>query len=314
MGIRLSFTLETNGIVVGLATRRVALATGVELDVTHGGSGDPVLFLHGFPESHRTWRHQLADLSRDHHVVAPDQRGYARSSKPAGVDAYRADRIVDDVLALADALGIGRFTLVGHDWGGAAAWLAALKAPDRVARLVILNAPHPLVFQRSLFDDPAQAAASQYMNAFRTPGIEDGIAAMGLDRFFDKSFAPHVDMDKLTPEDRAAYIDEWSQPGAITSMLDWYRAANIVVPKPGEHAERPDWIDAPFPRLGMPVLVIWGLRDTALLPVQLEGLDDLVDDLTVVRVPDAGHFVTWEAPGAVNAAIRAFLADKPLPA
>ncbi len=300
--------------MIALQTTRMPLATGVELDVTHGGTGEPIIFLHGFPESHRTWRYQLADLGHDHHVVAPDQRGYARSSKPDGVDAYRADRIVDDVLALADALGIDRFTLVGHDWGGAAAWLAALKVPNRVARLVILNAPHPLLFQRSLFDDPAQAAASQYMNAFRTPGIEDGIAAMGLDTFFDKSFAPHVDMSKLTDADRAAYIDEWSQPGAITAMLNWYRAANIVVPRPGEATERPAWIDAPFPKLRMPVLVIWGLRDKALLPLQLEGLDALIDDLTIVRVPEAGHFVTWEAPHAVTSAIRAFLAARPLPA
>ncbi len=294
--------------------QRLALPTGVELDVTHGGTGEPLIFLHGFPESHRTWRHQLAYLSRDHHVVAPDQRGYARSSKPDGVDAYRADRIVDDVLALADALGIDRFTLVGHDWGGAAAWLAALKAPDRIAQLVIANAPHPLIFQRSLFDDPVQAAASQYMNAFRTAGMEDGIAAMGLDRFFNKSFAPHVDIAKLTSEDRAAYIEEWSQPGAVVGMLNWYRASNIVVPAPGERTERPAWIDAPFPRLAMPVLVIWGMRDKALLPVQLEGLESLIDDLTIVRVAEAGHFVTWEAPDAVTTAIRAFLAAKPLPA
>ena len=150
------------------------------------------------------------------------------------------------------------------------------------------------------------------MNAFRTPGIEDGVAAMGLDAFFDKSFAQHVDRARLTAENRAAYIDEWSQPGAIVGMLNWYRAANIVVPKPGEQTARPDWIDAPFPTLAMPVLVIWGLRDKALLPVQLEGLDDLVDDLTIVRVPDGGHFVTWEAPHAVTSAIRAFLAAKPL--
>lgn len=297
-----------------LETRRISLSTGVELDVTLGGSGPPLLFLHGFPESHRTWRHQLADLSRDHFVAAPNQRGYARSSKPPDVADYEADKIVADVLALADALDIDRFTLVGHDWGGAAAWLAALKAPDRVDRLIILNAPHPLIFQRSLFDDPAQAAASQYMNAFRAPGIEDAIAGVRVETFFDKSFAPHVDMTKVTAEDRAAYIDEWSQPGALTGMLNWYRAANIVVPRPAKTTERPAWIDAPFPKLAMPVLVIWGMRDKALLPIQLEGLDELINDLTLVRLPDAGHFVPWEAPDAVTSAIRAFLAARPLPA
>lgn len=299
---------------MSLRDERVALSTGVELDVTLGGAGEPILFLHGFPESRRTWRHQLADLSPTHAVAAPDQRGYARSSKPPREDDYRIDRIVGDIFALADALGWDRFTLAGHDWGGAAAWAAAMGHPDRVARLVIANAPHPLVFQRSLFDDPAQAAASQYINAFRASGIDDYLAAIGAEQFFDKSFAPHVDMTRISAEERAAYIDEWSQPGALPAMLNWYRASGIVVPKPGEETPRPAWIDAPFPKLSIPVLVVWGLRDKALLPVQLEGLGEVVGDLTLVGVPNASHFVTWETPDAVTEAIRAFLADRPLPA
>ena len=294
--------------------RRIALPTGVALDITMGGAGEPVLFLHGFPESRRTWRHQLADLASDYQVAAPDQRGYARSSKPPRVEDYRIDEIVGDVLALADALGWDRFTLAGHDWGGGAAWAAALKKPDRIARLIIANAPHPLIFQRSLIDEPAQREASQYINAFRSPGIDAYLAAMPAEHFFDKSFASHVDIAKVSSADRAAYIDEWSAPGALSAMLNWYRASNMIVPAPGESPDRPEWIDAPFPSLKMPVLVIWGMRDTALLPIQLEGLDPLLDDLTIVRVPEAGHFVTWEAPAAVTAAIRGFLAARPLAA
>jgi pimeloyl-ACP methyl ester carboxylesterase len=288
----------------------VALSTGVTLNVHDEGSGEPILFLHGFPESHRTFRHQLVDLARDHRVVAPDQRGFAGSSKPDAVADYATERVVADVFALADALGIGRFTLVGHDWGGAAAWAAALARPDRVARLVIMNAPHPLIFQRSLIEDAGQRAASQYITAFRNPGFEAFVAGIGLDGFFDKSFAPNVDMSKVTDADRAAYLAEWGQPGALTGMLNWYRAAQIVVPAPHEQAAMPDWVGRTFPPVRMPVLVIWGIRDTALLPVQLEGLDALVPDLTVTRV-DAGHFVTWEAPEAVTAAIRAFLEARP---
>lgn len=297
-----------------LRTQRFTLSTDVELDVTIGGEGEPMLFLHGFPESRRTWRHQIADLARDHAVVAPDQRGYARSSKPPLVEDYRIGELVGDVLALADALGFDRFTLAGHDWGGVVAWATALKHPARVARLIVANAPHPLIFQRSLLDDPAQAAASQYVNAFRSPGIDAAVASWGAGTFFDKSFAPHVDMTRVTAADRAAYIDEWSQAGALPAMLDWYRASDLLVPRPGETVARPAWLDAPFPVLGMPVLVVWGLRDHALLPVQLEGLDALVDDLTIARVGDAGHFVTWEAPDAVTAAIRDFLAARPLAA
>lgn len=289
--------------------QRVALPTGVELDVAT--AGDPaapaIILLHGFPESHRTWRHQIPELAKTHFVIAPDQRGFARSSKPEGVEHYGPDKTVADLLALADHFGKDRFVLVGHDWGGAIAWMAALQHPNRVERLIIVNAPHPFVFQKSLFDDMAQRAASQYIRLFRNPGLDAQIAAMGLDTFFDTTFTKHADPALLAPE-REAYLDEWGQPGAMTAMLNWYRASAIVVPAMDETPERPAFLDGPFPPLRMPVLVIWGMGDKALLPVQLDGLDALVPDLEVVRVEDAGHFVPWEKPAAVTDAIRAWLA------
>jgi pimeloyl-ACP methyl ester carboxylesterase len=292
-------------------TRRIALSTGASLNVATAGDpgAEPILLLHGFPESHRTWRHQLRDLARDHFVIAPDQRGFAGSDKPAEVEAYESDRIVEDAIALAAALGVGRFTLVGHDWGGAIAWLAALQHPDRVRRLVIVNAPHPLVFQRSLIEDAPQRAASQYITVLRSPLAEAGIAAMGLETFLDKVLLSHADAARLEPEERQAYLDDWSASGALTPMLNWYRASRIAVPKPGESASLPAWTQAPFPQLKMPTLVIWGLKDSALLPVQLEGLDGLVDDLRIVTSPTASHFVTWEEPELVTDAIRDFIAE-----
>lgn len=287
--------------------QRIALPTGVELDVAT--AGDPaapaIILLHGFPESHRTWRHQIPELAKTHFVIAPDQRGFARSSKPEGVANYTPDKPVGDLLALATHFGKDRFVLVGHDWGGAIAWMAALQHPDRIERLVIVNAPHPFVFQKSLYDDMEQRAASQYIRAFRNPALDEQVAAMGLGRFFDTSFAKHVD-PALVVSERAAYLDEWGQPGAITAMLNWYRASAIVVPAMDETPERPAFLDAPFPPLRMPVLVIWGMRDTALLPVQLEGLDALIPDLSIVQV-DAGHFVPWEKPQPVTDAIREWL-------
>lgn len=294
-----------------LRTTHIALSTGVTLHVQLGGEGEPIIFLHGFPESHRTWRHQLVDLSSNHFVVAPDQRGFAGSDKPEGVEQYQTDKVVADLMALADALEIKHFTLVGHDWGGAAAWLAALSHPFRIRRLVIVNAPHPLVFQKSLIDDEEQRAASQYMNAFRTPGIETAITAMGLETFFEKSFGAHVDLARIAAEEREAYIRDWSQPGALTSMLNWYRASKVEVPKPGESAKAPLWTHALFPRLAMPVLVVWGMQDKALLPVQLEGLHDLVSDLRIVTADDAGHFIPWEKPEVVTQTIRDFIAETP---
>ncbi len=297
--------------MTGLTTTRIALPTGVTLNVQSGGPQDaePILFLHGFPESHRTWRAVAPDLARDFRIVAPDQRGFGASDRPEGVENYRTERIVEDLIALADSLALGRFTLVGHDWGGAVAWLAALRRPDRIARLVIVNAPHPLVFQKSLIDDPAQRAASQYMNAFRDPAMEQGIAAMGLETFFAKSFSAHVDLAIIPEEEKRAYLEDWGRPGALTAMLNWYRASEIVVPRVGEEAEAPAWTKAPFPSLAVPTLVVWALQDKALLPVQLDGLHALIDDLRLVTVPDAGHFVPWQQPEPVIAAIRDFMAE-----
>ncbi len=282
----------------------IPLTTGVTLDVQVAGnpSHPPMILLHGFPESHRTWRHIVPDLAQDHFVLAPDQRGYARSSKPDGIAEYAPEKIVADLLALADQFGLDRFTLVGHDWGGAVAWMAALKHPERVARLVIINAPHPFVFQRTLFDDPAQRAASQYITAFRNPNFEAHIESIGLATFFDTTFARHASAESVADE-KPVYLDQWSQPGALTGMLNWYRASAIVVPPVDETPDRPAFLDGPFPPTRMPVLVVWGLNDTALLPSQLESLGDYIPDLTIERV-DAGHFVPWQNPHAVIAAIR----------
>lgn len=294
----------------GLRTERIPLSTGVTLNVCHGGreDGEPILFLHGFPESHRTWRYQLEDLARDYRVVAPDQRGFAGSDRPEGVENYKTDRIIQDAVALMDSLGIDRFTLAGHDWGGAVAWTAAIQHPIRVRRLIIVNAPHPLVFQKSLIEDEAQREASQYINFFRSPAAEAGIAAMGLEIFLEKVLLSHSDPTKLPAEERQRYLDDWKQPGVLTSMLNWYRASGVEVPKPGEEATAPLWTRIPFPKLRMPTLVVWGLGDPALLPLQLSGLHEVVEDLRIVTSPTASHFIPWEEPGTVTSAIRDFLA------
>ena len=291
--------------------QRVALPTGVELDVAV--AGDPanpaIILLHGFPESHRTWRYQIGDLAKDHFVLAPDQRGFARSSKPEGVENYTPDKPVADLIALADHFDIATFTLVGHDWGGAIAWMAALQHPDRVARLIIVNAPHPFVFQKSLFDDADQRAASQYITAFRNPEFEKYVDGIGLSEFFDGSFMRHTDFDKVRDE-KPVYLDQWGQPGAITAMLNWYRASAVVVPAIGANPERPAFLDGPFPPLQVPTLVIWGMDDKALLPVQLDGLEALVPDLTVERLDGVGHFAPWEAPDKVTGAMKVWLVER----
>ena len=290
--------------------RRVGLSTGVTLNVAFAGPEDApaVVLLHGFPESHRTWREVAPRLEDRFRLIMPDQRGFAGSDLPQDVADYSTDKLVGDIFALADTLGLESFALVGHDWGGAIAWPAALRNDPRLTKLAIVNAPHPVIFQKSVIEDADQRAASQYINWFRTPGADKAIEAMGLDVFFDKTMGGHVDLSKLPEAERQQYLADWSQPGALVSMLNWYRGSKLVVPPPGISVPVPDWVLGAFPTIAIPTLVIWGMNDSALLPIQLEGLDRLVDDLTVVRLPGVSHFAPWEAGEQVAAALRDFLA------
>ena len=290
--------------------RRVGLSTGVTLNVALAGAVDApaVILLHGFPESHRTWREIPPRLQDAFRLIMPDQRGFAGSDRPQHVDAYKTDVLVDDIFALADTLGLESFALVGHDWGGAISWPAALRGDLRLSKLAIVNAPHPVIFQKSVIEDSEQRAASQYITAFRTPGFEKAIEAMGYRTFLEKSFARHVDLSKMLESEKQQYIADWSQPGALTSVLNWYRAGKMVVPPPGVTVPLPDWLLKAFPKVRVPTLVLWGMKDTALLPIQLDGLDELVEDLRIVRLAGAGHFAPWEAPDEGAAALRVLLA------
>ncbi len=290
--------------------RRVGLSTGITLNVGFAGPEDApaVILLHGFPESHRTWREVAPRLQDTFRLIMPDQRGFAGSDRPLDGGEYETDTLVDDIFALADTLGLESFALIGHDWGGAIAWPAALRNDPRLTKLAIINAPHPVIFQKSLIEDADQRAASQYINWFRTPGAEKAIEAMGFDAFFQKTFAGHVDLAKIREAEKQQYLAEWSQPGGMTSMLNWYRSTKLVVPPTEVTVPLPDWLLRAFPKIKVPTLVIWGMKDPALLPLQLEGLDQLVDDLRIVKLPEAGHFAPWEAGELVAAALRDFLA------
>jgi len=286
------------------------LSTGISMNIVVEGPDDapPVILIHGFPESHRTWR-GVAPLLRDRlRLIMPDLRGFGASDRPQEVEAYATDMLIADIFALADALGIKNFALVGHDWGGAIAWAAAIRGDPRIERLAIINSPHPLIFQKSLIEHEAQRAASQYMRAFRDPGMEAGIARMGLDTFFEKSFSKHVDLALIPPNERTRYTENWSRPGALTAMLNWYRASAITVPAVGEDAPMPGWVLRAFSKLKIPVRVIWGLEDKALLPIQLEGIGEVGDEVGVFPLKGVGHFAPWEAPIQVADALRPFLA------
>lgn len=292
--------------------QRVTLASGIELDVVDVGprNAPALIFLHGFPESHRTWRHQIAHFSDRFRCIAPDQRGYRGSSKPQEVDAYTPDKLVGDVFALADALGIDKFTIVGHDWGGAIAWGVAYwgQANGRVTRAIIANAPHPAIIQKLLYLDPHQRESSQYMRAFRDPANDDLVREHGLVGLLLKA----VKWDRpsnMEQEERDALMQDWQNRDAAFGMLNWYRASPIDVPDMEAPFAIPDgWTPPPLPPLTVPTLVVWATDDLALPKQNTQGMSDIISDFTLVEVPDCGHFVPWEAPEVVNAAMDEFLA------
>lgn len=290
----------------------VDIGEGITLDVLDCGPRDApaLIFLHGFPESHRTWRHQIAHLQGRFRCVAPDQRGYRGSSKPLGVEHYAPAKMIGDVFRLADTLGIDRFTVLGHDWGGAIAWgVAMVGQGTRVTRAVIANAPHPAIFPKLVWTDPDQRRSSQYFRAFRDPAIDAELAAHGLAPLLARTLGGSGEA-LPEPEERADLIAGWADPAAALAMLSWYRASPVFVPPLDAPYGLPaDYQALPVPRLTIPTLVIWGMEDRALGPANLEGLDDLIDHPRIERVAGSGHFVTWQAPGAVNAALDTFLVD-----
>lgn len=284
---------------------------GIDLHVRSMGNvrAPLMLFLHGFPEYSGAWDEVLPAFAADFHAVAPDQRGYALSSKPEGLEAYRVKHLVRDVLGLAERFSPDRpIVLVAHDWGASVAYATAMAAPARIGKLVVINGVHPGPFQRALLEDDAQRQASSYMHYLRDPRAEERLSANRFEKLMGMltRFGPQP---WLTPERREAYLEAWSPPGALTSMLNWYRASPLVVPKPGEAVDRETVmkLDPARFRVRMPHLVIWGMDDRALLPVARATLPDYCDDLTVHEIAGADHWVVHQRTDQVIASIRKFL-------
>jgi pimeloyl-ACP methyl ester carboxylesterase len=284
---------------------------GVELDTRAMGDPDAplILFLHGFPEYSGAWDEVLPAFAGSFHAVAPDQRGYARSSKPQGVEAYRIKPLVRDILALADLLSPDRpFSVVAHDWGASVGYATAIAAPGRVARLAVINGVHPGPFQRALIEDEAQRRASSYIHYLRDPRAEERLSANNFEKLLGmlSRFGPQ---SWLTPARQAGYVETWSQPGALTGMLNWYRATPLVVPKEGEAVDMSQVpkLEPGQLRVRMPHLVIWGMEDQALLPVSRATLPDYCDDLTVREIGGADHWVVHQRTDEVIGHLRQFL-------
>ncbi|MCW9032731.1 MAG: alpha/beta hydrolase [Rhodospirillales bacterium] len=273
------------------------------------GKGPLILFLHGFPEFSYSWRKQVDYFGEKYHAVAPDMRGYNLSDKPEGVEAYHIKNIIADIEALSRQFSDRKFTLVAHDWGGAAAWAFALAHQERLERMIILNGPHPATFLRELCINEAQIEASQYIRMFRTPEAEVQLLKGNCEWLLNFAFGDLEKSGVLTEDDRLAYINAWRQPGALTGGLNWYRASAIGVPEAFDPQAKPIILDKETYKISIPTLVIWGEKDTALLPQLLDGLEDYVSDLTIKKIPQANHWVVQEYPDIVNQYINEFIAE-----
>jgi pimeloyl-ACP methyl ester carboxylesterase len=306
--------------MTGIEQFDVALPHGITLACRAAGQpGRPVLvFLHGFPQAAFVWDAMLLHWSEPKHggyrCIAPNLRGYAGSSAPADVQAYRPRHLVQDISALVRALGgPGVAALVAHDWGGAIAWNLAAQEPALLQRLVILNAPHPVLFARELARSPAQQAASAYMNFLARPDAAQKLAEDDFRRLWALLRGMGTDQDRswLDAALQAQHKACW-QGGGLTGPCAYYAATPL---RPPAESQRPDERPALAPTLGrieVPTLVIWGLRDQALLPGLLEGLQEYVPRLQVHGVPDASHWIVHERSALVIEQITGFLQRQPL--
>lgn len=259
--------------------------------------GRPILLLHGFPEFWFGWRHQIPALATaGYRLIVPDQRGYNLSATPAGIRNYDLDLLAADMLALIDQLGYEKVYLVGHDWGAAVAWWLVIHHPERFHKLAILNVPHPRVMARNLRGNLRQLLKSWYMFFFQIPWLPEFLLGLGdsegLASLLRRSGRPGT----FSAEDIEGYRAAWRQPGALSGMLNWYRALF-------RRARRP----MPKGKIMMPVLILWGEQDVALSAEMAEQSLAYCADGSLELFPDATHWVQHDAAAAVNRHLIDFL-------
>ncbi len=277
-------------------------ANGITLHVVEAGPADGplVILLHGFPEFWYGWRHQIEALANaGYRVLAPDQRGYNLSDKPKEIAAYNLDALAADVIGLIDATGCEKASVVGHDWGGAVAWWTAVKYPQRLERVAILNAPHPKVMRWNLLHNRAQRRKSWYLFMFQMPLLPEWRMRRANWEIGQRALQGTSRPGTFSENDLALYRKAWSQPGADRGMINWYRAA--LQRHPARVASS---------RVTVPALIIWGTRDKFLGRELAEQSVDLCDSGKLVWVEGASHWVQHEEPERVNQFLLEFFATK----
>ena len=274
---------------------------GIKLHVVEAGpkSGVPVVLLHGFPEFWYGWRKQIPALvEAGCRVIVPDQRGYNLSDKPKGVKSYSVFTLVKDIIGLIDALGYEKVNLVGHDWGAVVAWALAILHPERLHRLSIMNVPHPAVMKRFLQRDLEQIRRSWYVFFFQLPWLPESGMRQDNWRGAQRALRGSGKIDTFTTDDIVKYKEAWSRPGAMTAMINWYRAIMRYQP--------------PMPkdlRVKVRTLMMWGMKDFALSHRMARPSMDYVDEGNLIFFPEATHWVQHDAAEEVNHYLVDFIFD-----
>ncbi len=282
----------------------------INLHFIENGTGDLIILLHGFPDFWYSWRYQISVLSKTFRVVAPDLRGYNKSSKPEGVENYSTSHLVEDISHLIEALGESKAIIIGHDWGGAIAWNLAMMAPEKLSKLIIINCPHPAALLDAFWSMRfQQLQKSWYVFFFQLPKIPEEILSQNNYEVLQRMvFGSIYSKEVFTEEDMRFYIDAWSQPRALESSINYYRANwNIAQILSIKKELQGDFLRR-FPKITRPTLVIWGEKDVALDISLTSNLKQYFDSpFQIIYHPESGHWVHLEAPDFVNNTILSFL-------
>ena len=272
---------------------------GVTLHVIRAGpeNGPPVVLLHGFPEFWYGWRHQIPFLAdAGYRVLVPDQRGYNLSEKPKAISDYRLDVLAADVIGLLDAEGWDQVALVGHDWGALVAWWVALKYPERLSRLVILNVPHPAVMRENLRRNLRQMFRSWYIFFLQIPWLPEALSRAGNWRLLRRTLRKSSRPGTFPDADVERYVEAWSRPGALRGMIHWYRA---LIQRRNRRPRDT--------RISVPTLMIWGVKDAFLGRELAEPSIALCKNGRLEFIEEATHWVQHEEADRVNALLHEFL-------
>jgi pimeloyl-ACP methyl ester carboxylesterase len=288
---------------------RYVEANGLDFHYLEQGHGEPILFLHGFPDHAAAWRPLAERLAPEFRLIAPDLRGYGLTSRPPEIESYRLEHLIDDVAAVIDAIDLPMVHLCGHDWGGVLAFAFAEKHPHKAASLTVFNAPPPAVLQSMIWSDPSQRLASQYITMLRSAEADALFNEANVDALIARFLAQPYRHGLLNDADIAAYRHAWTRKGVWQAMLAWYRAAPFDVPD----------IDAEFGNdclnefhIECPVQIIWGDQDTVFVPAMADAIVHACPEAILTRLPAAGHVPHRDAPERCAALIAKFIAQHPI--